>query len=159
MGQWRVQADGVLTQLSEGSTVYRFPVAIYQPTVAADIDVSIRFRTISGKVDRAAGIALRVLDPDSYYVLRANTLENNVNFYKVIRRSRREIKGASAEVRSSFWHSVGLKVEGDRFTASFDGATLFSVTDRTFSAAGRTTLWTKADSVTWFDSIEIKLLH
>jgi hypothetical protein len=35
---------------------------------------------------------------------------------------------------------------------------LFTATDRTISSAGKVALWTKADSVTRFDRIEIRTL-
>jgi hypothetical protein len=45
--------------------------------------------------------------------------------------------------------------EDDRFTISFDGNELFSTTDSTFVGPGKVALWTKADSVTYFDTISI----
>ena len=35
---------------------------------------------------------------------------------------------------------------------------LYAVTDRTFDTAGKVALWTKADSVTRFDRLEINTL-
>jgi hypothetical protein len=40
----------------------------------------------------------------------------------------------------------------------FDGKPLFTTTDRTFAAVGKFALWTKADSITRFDQIELKAL-
>ena len=57
---------------------------------------------------------------------------------------------------SGQWHTLGLKAENDRFTVSFNGKALHSTTDRTFSAPGRIALWTKSDSVTRFDQINIQ---
>lgn len=162
--QWSVQEDvsvaggRVLTQTSSDRTDYRFPLAIYQKLSAANVDVTVRFKAIAGRVDRAGGIAIRLVDPDNYYVVRANALENNVNFYRVIEGSRREIKGASAKVASDVWHTLGLKAEGDSFTVSFDGKVLFATTDRTFPNAGKVALWTKADSVTRFDAMTVTTL-
>ena len=45
-----------------------------------------------------------------------------------------------------------------RFTISFNGKALYAVTDRTFDAAGKVALWTKADSVTRFDRLEINTM-
>ena len=53
---------------------------------------------------------------------------------------------------------LGLRAEGERFTVSYDGKTLFSVTDRTFAEAGGVALWTKADSITRFDRMTITVL-
>jgi hypothetical protein len=47
-----------------------------------------------------------------------------------------------------------LRVEfaASRFKVSFNGAPTFEVEDATFAEAGQVGLWTKADSVTAFDS-------
>jgi len=46
-----------------------------------------------------------------------------------------------------------------RFTISFDGKQLFTTVDSTFTKAGKVALWTKADSVTHFDTIAITPLE
>jgi hypothetical protein len=126
--------------------------------MATNVEVTVRFKAVGGRIDRAGGIAVRLADPDNYYVLRANALEDNVNFYRVVQGTRREIHGVSVKVTSDQWHTLGLHAEGDRFTVGFDGATLFTTTDRTFAGAGKVALWTKADSVTQFDGLTIRAL-
>ena len=159
---WSVAEDAsvlggrVLTQTSTDKTDYRFPLAIYDAVIARDVEVTVRFKAVGGRIDRAGGIAVRLADADNYYVVRANALEDNVNFYHVVRGSRREIRGASASVASDQWHTLGLKAIGDQFTIGFNDKTLFSVVDRTFSNAGKVALWTKADSVTHFDALTIR---
>ncbi len=59
------------------------------------------------------------------------------------------------KVTSGEWHGLGLRAEGARFAVSFDGKTLFGVTDNTFAEAGGVALWTKADSVTRFDQMKV----
>ena len=139
-------------------TDYRFPLAIHEKLSAANVDVTVRFKAVAGRVDRAGGIAIRLVDADNYYVARANALEDNVNFYRVVKGSRREIRGAPAKVASDVWHTLGLKAEGGTFTISFDGKVLFTTTDRTFPGAGRVALWTRADSITRFDALAIRAL-
>ena len=99
---WLVQEDAsvpggrVITQTSNDKTDYRFPLAIYQPFSGTDVEVTVRFKAVAGSIDRAGGIVLRLIDPNNYYVLRANALEDNVNFYHVIQGVRRQIEGAAA---------------------------------------------------------------
>jgi hypothetical protein len=153
---WGVVEDDagrVLAQTSTDGTDYRFPLAIYQGLSAANVAATVRFKAVSGSVDRAPGIAVRLTDPDNYYVVRANALEDNVNFYRVVKGSRREIQGSPAKVASGVWHTLGLKAEADRFTISFDGRVLFVATDRTFANPGKIALWTKADSATHFAAL------
>ena len=68
------------------------------------------------------------------------------------------IAGVDATVSGRAWHTLGVVARGDRFTILFDGRELFAATDATFSAPGRVGVWTKADSVTWFERITIKPL-
>jgi len=56
------------------------------------------------------------------------------------------------------WHQLGLRYVDGRFTITFDGKPLFTASDQTFTNAGKIALWTKADSVTRFDRIEIRPL-
>jgi len=153
-----VEGGHVLAQTSTDQTDYRFPLAIHEKLSAANIDVSVRFKAVAGRIDRAGGIAVRLTDADNYYVVRANALEDNVNFYRVVQGSRRQITGGSIKVASGVWHVLGLRAEGDTFTISYNGKTLFTAKDATFANSGKCALWTKADSVTHFHSLKITTL-
>lgn len=153
---WALAEDGgtkVLAQTSADKTDYRFPLAIFGQPVAADLDVAVRFKPVSGVVDRAAGIALRLIDKDNYYVVRANALENNVRLYRVIKGQRTQFAGADAKVPSGVWQELRLVARGTRFEVFLEGKSLYSATDATMTAQGRVALWTKADSVTRFDDL------
>jgi hypothetical protein len=160
-GRWEVveddQAPGgrALAQVSPDPTDSRFPLLIYMPTVPADVEVRTRLRPIAGKVDQAGGLAVRLLDPDNYYLVRANALEGNVRFYKVVGGKRQQLAGANLPVASNQWHELILRAQGDRFTVTFDGKELFAVTDQTITSPGKVAFWTKADSITRFDALEI----
>ena len=162
--QWKVTADATasggraIEQTSMDTTDYRFPLAIYQKTSARNVDLTVHFKPVAGKVDQAGGIAIRLSDADNYYVVRANALEDNVRFYRVVKGRREELEGANTKVMANEWHQLGLRAEGERFTITFDGKQLFTAIDRTFTGAGQVALWTKADSVTRLDRIEIKPL-
>jgi hypothetical protein len=163
-GAWSVvedktaEASQAIEQTSADRTDYRFPLAIPDSFSAADVAVEIRFKAVGGKIDQAGGIAVRLEDADNYYVARANALENNVRFYRVVNGRREQLEGANLRVTANEWHTLGLRAEGERFTVSYDGKALFSVTDKTFTQAGGVALWTKADSVTRFDQVRITTL-
>jgi hypothetical protein len=149
----------VLAETSGDRTDYRFPLAILKDFQARDVEVRVRFRPVSGKVDQAAGLVVRLRDPDDYYIARANALEDNVRLYKVVDGKRRQFAGVDVEVPKDQWQELGLRVEGDRLMVSLDGKELFSATDRTFAEAGRVGLWTKADSLTHFDGLVARRLR
>jgi hypothetical protein len=162
--EWAVVADPTavggraIAQTSTDKTDYRFPLAIYRPYSGKNLDVSVRFKPVAGSVDQAGGVALRLQTPDDYYVARANALEDNVRFYRVVKGKRKQLAGANTKVASNTWHTLGLKADGDHFTVSYDGVELFTARDATFGDGGKVALWTKADSVTHFDTVTIRPL-
>ncbi len=165
-GKWLVQAEGnekVLAQLDPDSTRSRFPVAVLGDVRAADVDLSVRFKPVSGKVDQAAGLVWRFQDQDNYYIVRANALENNVVLYKVEKARRIDLPvkgegrtyGKKAEVPSGRWSTLRVVASGPRFEVYYNGTKLYEVEDSTFTQAGAVGVWTKADSVTYFDDLTV----
>jgi hypothetical protein len=165
-GKWVVQAEGdnkYLAQVDADSTRSRFPVAVVADVTAADVDLSARFKPVSGRVDQAAGLVWRFQNEDNYYIVRANALENNVVLYKVEKGKRTDLPlkgegrtyGKKAQVPSGQWSTLRVVAAGPHFEVFFNGNKLYEVEDTTFSQPGKVGLWTKADSVTQFDDVTI----
>ena len=153
-------ADGrAIEQSSDDPTDGRFPLLIRMATAPADVTVRVRIKPVSGTVDQAGVLAVRLLDRNNYYVVRANALEGNVRFYKVVGGHRTQLAGADVPVAGGVWHDLAVTAREDRFTVSFDGRELFAATDETFVAPGKVALWTKADSVTRFDRLDVEELR
>jgi hypothetical protein len=160
--EWSIVRDDTIQALAQTGTDSiedRFPLAIYRPFTGRNVYVSIRFMPVSGTIDQTGGVILRLSPSGDYYLARANALENNVRFYRVIAGKRQMIAGVDANVAGHIWHTLGIAARDDRFIILFDGRELFGATDGTLSAAGRIGLWTKADSVIRFESITIKSLE
>jgi hypothetical protein len=145
----------VLAEISKDRTDSRFPLAILDGVTARDAAVSVHFRPVSGTVDQAAGLVVRLRDARNYYVARANALENNVRLYRVVDGRRIQFAGVDTQVPRDRWQVLGLRIEGARLTVSLEGRDLFTAEDRTFAEAGRVGLWSKADSLTHFDALEV----
>lgn len=169
--EWEVVQDAsapskphVLAQTSTDNTSGRFPLAILAASRLRDGSVSVRFKTISGERDQAAGIVWRYQDTENYYVVRANALEDNVVLYKVEKGKRIALApksttantyGVKHRVPRQTWSSLKVSFSANRFEVFFDGQKIMEVEDATFTEAGKAGLWTKADSVTWFDDFTI----
>jgi hypothetical protein len=165
-GKWIVQAEGTnkfLAQTDADSTRSRFPVAVLSDVMAADVDLSVRFRPISGRVDQAAGLVWRYQNQDNYYIVRANALEDNVVLYKVQKGQRTDLPvkgegrtyGKPADVPAGHWSTLRVVATTARFEVYFNGRKLYEVEDTTFTQSGRVGVWTKADSVTHFDDLTV----
>jgi hypothetical protein len=149
----------VLAETTRDRTGGRFSLAVLDNVTARDVAVSVRFRPVSGTVDQAAGLMVRVRDPRNYYIARANALENNVRLYHVVDGRRTQLAGVDLQVPRDRWQTLALRVEGDRLTVSLEGRELFTSRDPTFAAPGRVGLWTKADSLTHFDDMQVQPLQ
>jgi hypothetical protein len=132
----------------------RWPVLLLGDDVYADLDLSAQFKPISGREDQAGGLVFRAQDGGSYFITRANALENNVRLYTMRGDNRTEIASANRQVASGVWHELAVEARGDRIRVRYDGEWVIDHQDATFSA-GRVGLWTKADSVTCFDDVTV----
>jgi hypothetical protein len=157
----------VLAQLSRDQTAGRFPLAIWERATLRNGDVSVAFKAVDGSIDRAAGIVWRYQDPNNYYIVRANALENNVVLYKVENGVRLSIApkglpsrsyGVRHEVPSGRWNILRVLFRDSLFTVFLNGELLFEAEERTFKQAGKTGLWTKADSVIEFADLAVSPL-
>jgi hypothetical protein len=159
-GEWSIIANDagqvVLAQIDTDPADNRFPLAIYRPFSGRDVYVSIRFMTISGETDQAAGVFVRFASVDDYYVAGASALENNVSLYRVVAGKREMIGCMEVNVSSQAWHTLGIAARDERLTIFFDGRELFVAIDRRFPGPpGKVGLWTRADSMIWFESLKI----
>jgi hypothetical protein len=161
-GKWLVKAEkdapsggNVLAQLDADSTDYRFPVALANEPAIADARVSVKCKQVSGKVDQGCGLVFRAIDADNYYVTRANALEDNVRLYHVVKGTRRQFAGWDGKVKGGVWHDLRVDAKGDHFEVYFDGKKVMDANDKTFASAGKIGVWTKADSITYFDDLTV----
>jgi hypothetical protein len=160
---WRLVEDPtapagpkVVAQTSGDRTSNRFPLLVLDSVAARDVQVTVAFKPVSGRVDQAAGLVVRLTDADNYYIARANALEGNVRLYKVVGGQRSQFAGKDVEVPSGQWQTLGLGIQGDRLEVRLNGEVLFAARDQTFKDAGKVGLWTKADSVIYFDGLRIE---
>ena len=167
-GKWVVTKDpaspnqgNVLAQTDADRTDYRFPVCVYDGLSAKDVDVTVKFKPVSGKGDQGAGIVWRYQNKDNYYIVRANALEGNVVLYKVENGKRTDLPlvgkgrtyGMKEKVPSGEWGTLRVVAKGNHFEVYHNSKKLYDVEDETFKQAGKIGLWTKADSVIYFDDL------
>ena len=156
-GQWAVEemagAPSGTKVLVQRATRNQFNV-IVAPTAYGDVDVTLKFKPISGREDASGGVVLRFTE-GRYYVVRANALENNFRLY-VYDRGRRQLASATVKPPAlGQWHTVRVVAVGDHMQAWLDGALYLDHRDARL-ASGGVGLWTKADSITAFDDLVIR---
>lgn len=152
--KWLVEPDetapskpNVLKQSGQGT----FPWCTKNGTSIKNGFVEVKFKPIAGSEDQAGGIVWRFTGPRSYYVARANALENNVSLYYMWLGLRRTIQYVDAPVPAGQWNALRVEFEGEQIKVLLNGKTYIDVRDGHLSNAGQVGVWTKADSVTAFD--------
>ena len=163
-GQWAVEdmadAPSGKNALVQRATRNEFNVIVAPTGPFTDVDVSMKFKPISGREDASGGIVFRFVDSKdsmggTYYVVRANALEDNFRLY-TYDRGRREIASARVKAPSlGQWHTLRVVAVADRMQAWLDGRMLLEHRDSRFKL-GRVGLWTKADSITAFGAVVVR---
>ena len=164
-GRWVVRAEKdapsggqVLAQIDTDDTDYRFPVAVADSPSLKNLRLSVKCKPVQGEVDQACGLVFRYKDENNYYITRANALEDNVRIYYVKDGKRRQFSSWSGKVTAKVWHELRVDAKGDHFEVYWDGKKLLDAKDETFTEAGKVGLWTKADSVTYFDDLSVSAI-
>jgi hypothetical protein len=136
-----------------------FPFAVWNgspPT--GDMRISVRFYPEVGRIDQAAGIAFGVAADGSYSGARANGLEDNLLYFRVVKGRRTiidTIRGVTTTSRA--WHTLAIELRGLELVVELDGERKFrKMLDA--RPAGRVGLWSKADSQVLFDDFTVSPL-
>jgi hypothetical protein len=136
-----------------------YPLAVSRELPpAGDIKISVRFFPIAGKVDQAAGIAFGIAPDGSYLGARANALEDNLLYFKVVKGKRNVIDTIRAvPTPTRTWHTLSVELRGKHLVVLVDDIKRL---DKTLDAvpSGRVGLWSKADSQVLFDDFAVSAL-
>jgi hypothetical protein len=135
-----------------------FPIAVFnEVSDFRNGTISIRFKGIAGRIDQAAGILFDLKPNGDYLTLRANPLEDNVVLWKYERGKRSSIKWIrDTPTPTAQWHTLTLNIKnGTSVEGLLNGKLVLThVLERPVS--GRVGLWSKADSVVYFDDYTVR---
>ncbi|HIP39945.1 MAG TPA: hypothetical protein EYG88_11295 [Desulfocapsa sulfexigens] len=118
-------------------------------------EISVRFKAIAGKIDQGAGILFDLKPNGDYYALRANPLENNLVLWRYKHGRRSSVNWArNVKTPSRKWHTLKLTVNGSRIKGYVNNKQ-FMAERLPAPVSGKVGLWTKADSVVYFDDYQV----
>jgi hypothetical protein len=156
---WYIEADGSgkAFKMAKNSGD-AFNIAVLQGFFLKDVEVTTRIKAISGEEDQGGGIVWRYQDSDNYYIARANPLENNIRIYKVVNGRRNELETANVTMETGQWFSIKITMKGENIECFHNGKLVYKLSDKTFTNAGLVGFWSKADAVSIFDDLTIKVI-
>ena len=150
-------APHVFAQLKNWGYFTDFNVVLVGETTATDFDLKVSFLAIAGRGDMGGGLVWRAQDHKNYYIARANPLEQNIRFYRVVNGVRHKLKNFNNTISIKAWQTLRVVARGNRFKIFFNGQPVIDITDKTFQKGGKIGLWTKADALTYFDDLQLSI--
>lgn len=164
-GEWKIlitdraqSASQVLAQVLPKGTDQAHKLLLVEGTESSNVDVTVSYLAVAGKADLGGGLVWHAADDRNYYLLRASLVEQKIRLYRVVKGVQQVVKQIDHPLSAAGWHRLRIMQRGCEIKAQYDEALLFRVCDNTFSV-GRIGLWTKADAVTYFDDLGLRLLE
>jgi len=155
----RFLLDGkALVEVSGQAEPNRFPLCIADLPVAKNAEVELSFVPHDGGSARAAGIVVRFVDPEDFYVAEADAAVGSVRLLRVVNGERRVIAEHAVALVAGKAQTLKIKAFDENFSVSLDGASLFEARDSALGARGRFGVSSRADSRTSFGDLLITLL-
>jgi len=134
---------------------YYFPIAIVKDSIVSAAAIRVRVKPAAGSIDRAGGIAFGIKNMGNYFALRINALEDNFNLFEFVNDRRFERAAVTRKIETDRWYTIKVVVSGRNIKGYLDDELLIEYTAAR-SLKGYVGLWTKADSVTFFEDLVIR---
>jgi pyruvate,water dikinase len=134
---------------------YYFPLAIGKDSSVTDARISVRTRAVAGKIDQAGGLAFAIRDVANYFALRINALEDNFTLFEYINHKRVQRVNIPHPINTGQWYRITAVLSGNFLQGYLDDELLLEYRSER-ALDGFVGLWTKADSMTYFEELVIE---
>ncbi|MCR4314882.1 MAG: hypothetical protein NUW37_00890 [Planctomycetes bacterium] len=167
-GSWSVRPDEAGNQVFiQGSSRSGYKTAILKDHTFISPESSVKFKSISGESNRAGGIIFGYSEL-TYYIVRVNPLESNVNVYAYDQPMMQRLLLHESPFGDSMdendlldgeWHELSIAVKSAssdesgqaQIVASIDGVSCLDFELSGYLPGGRMGLWVNYGAVTAFD--------
>ena len=171
-GRWQVALDStapsrpnVLAQLAPDKNRYRFALALSDKGYCKNGDLSVSMKVVSGKVEQTGGLIWRYQDPNNYYYLHVSANEDTIGIFKMVDGRGTPIARLSPGLKAfqvthridpQEWNILRVSFKETETTIYFDHRKVMDAEDSTFLKPGKTGVWTKGDTVAYFDDFRLE---
>lgn len=161
LGTWAVRSDptapsapNVLVQTAQFRAGIHFPRCLVRELRAGDLIAEVAFKPLAGENDQAGGLMFRVRDAETYYVFRANLLDD-LALFRVAEGTRRPL--GRFQARHEGWQRLRVEARGSRIRCYWNDRPVVEAEDSGITD-GAIGLWTVSDSVSAFDDLSVEVL-
>lgn len=120
-------------------------------------EISIRFKLMDGALDQCAGILFNLKNNGNYLTVRFNSKEDNLVLWTFKEGKRSFTKKGSEDMplKMKEWYTMKIVVQGTKLEGYLNGKKLLDFT-LTEPVTGKVGVWSKTDSVSYFDDFVVK---
>ena len=162
-GYWVVKSDpsapskpNVLAKLTDNDTTFDYHIQLMPDGIeSTNSETSVQFKINSGKQEQAAGLIIRFMDNQHYFVLVADSKNQLFSLCKADPEKLLCIEDKPANVTLGQWHTITTDVSAQGIAGYLDGKLLIQRYDQHYQN-GQLGLWTKKDTEAYFDNLTIK---
>jgi pyruvate,water dikinase len=133
---------------------FYFPLAIAKESFVTNGRFKVRAQAAAGKIDQVAGLAFAIRDLGNYFVLRINALEDNFALFEYVNGKRLLRVKVQTAITQEEWYEIAVAVQGNVLKGYLDGELKLEYTAE-IPLYGFVGLWSRADSVSYFDDLVI----
>ena len=118
-------------------------------------EISFRFKPVAGRIDQGAGILFNLKPNGDYLLVRANALENNLVLFKYEKGKRSSVEWIrNTPTPSGQWQDLKVRIDGAKVEGYLNGK-LYLEHTLPAPVSGKIGVWSKADSVVYFDDYRV----
>jgi hypothetical protein len=135
-----------------------FPYAVAQGVDDfRDGEISMRFQIVEGTLDQCAGILFNLKPNGDYLTVRFNGKEDNLVLWTFNKGVRKFVKRGEEEVPLAVkqWHTMKIFVKGTKLQGFLNERLLLNYT-LPEPVSGKIGVWSKTDSVSYYDEYTVK---
>ena len=119
-------------------------------------EIGMRFQLLDGALDQCAGILFNLQPNGDYLTVRFNGKEDNLVLWTFNKGTRKFVKKGAEDVplKMKEWHAMKITVRDTRLEGYLNGKLLLQYT-LPAPVSGKVGVWSKTDSVSYFDDYTV----
>lgn len=134
-----------------------YSLALFDKSYCKDGDISVDLKIVSGKLEQTAGVVWRFQDTDNYYFAMASADRDSVGVFKKQNHLVSVLGHASVPHRidDREWNLLKVRFRGSKVMLFFGHRKLIETEDSTIYKPGKSGVWTRGDTVAYFDNFRV----
>lgn len=134
-----------------------YSLALFDKGYCKDGEISVDLKIVSGKLEQTAGVVWRFQDNGNYYFAMASADKDSVGIFKKQNHVVAVLGHASVPHRidDHEWNLLKVRFRGPKVTLFFGHRKLIETEDSALDKPGKTGVWTRADTVAYFDNFRV----